>query len=394
MKILANDGLVDEGVQYLKKHGFIVDTVKRDHEDLLGEIADFDALLVRSATKVTRDVIEAGAKGSGKLKIIGRGGVGSDNIDLEAAKKWGVIVKFAPHGNTNAAAELALGLMFAVARKLPFAHFALKNGIWRKKQFVGNELFGKVLGIIGCGRIGQSLAGKARGLGMKVVGYDVYRDLESKVEYLDAKEDVLKAADFVSLHTGGNGVIIGREELALMKPTAYLINASRGKNVSEDALYEALRTGVIAGAALDTYENEPKREGEPFRSKLLELDNVVLSAHLGASTLNASRRTGLEIAEVVTRYLRRGDFVNSINVGQTVEEEGKDIYTLFITHEDKPGMFGKFGTILGEFGVNIRENNSRWISDAVQTVYVLHQKPSEEACERIRAVEGVRRVCV
>jgi len=394
MKILANDGLVDEGVQYLKKHGFIVDTVKRGHEDLLGEIADFDALLVRSATKVTRDVIEAGAKGSGKLKIIGRGGVGSDNIDLEAAKKWGVIVKFAPHGNTNAAAELALGLMFAVARKLPFAHFALKNGIWRKKQFVGNELFGKVLGIIGCGRIGQSLAGKARGLGMKVVGYDVYRDLESKVEYLDAKEDVLKAADFVSLHTGGNGVIIGREELALMKPTAYLINASRGKNVSEDALYEALRTGVIAGAALDTYENEPKREGEPFRSKLLELDNVVLSAHLGASTLNASRRTGLEIAEVVTRYLRRGDFVNSINVGQTVEEEGKDIYTLFITHEDKPGMFGKFGTILGEFGVNIRENNSRWISDAVQTVYVLHQNPSEEACERIRAVEGVRRVCV
>jgi D-3-phosphoglycerate dehydrogenase len=394
MKILANDGLVDEGVQFLHKHGFTVDTTKRDHEDLLGEIADFDALLVRSATKVTKDVIKAGAKGSGKLKIIGRGGVGADNINLEAAKKWGVIVKFAPNGNTNATAEHAVGLMFAVARKAPFAHFSLKNGIWRKKQFVGNELFGKVLGIIGCGRIGQSLAGKARGLGMNVVGYDLYRNLESEVEYLDSKEEVLKVADFVSLHTGGDEVIIGREELELMKPTAYLINASRGKNVSEDALYEALRTGVIAGAALDTYENEPKREGEPFRSKLLELDNIVLSAHLGASTLNASRRTGLEIAEVVTRYLRRGDFVNSINVGQTVEEEGKDIYTLFITHEDNPGMFGKFGTILGEFGVNIRENNSRWISDAVQTVYVLHQSPSQEVCERIRAVDGVRRVCV
>ncbi len=394
MKILANDGLVDEGVQYLRKHGFNVDTTKRDHEDLLGEIGEFDALLVRSATKVTRDVIEAGAKGEGRLKIVGRGGVGTDNIDLEAAKKWGVIVKFAPNGNTNATAEHALGLMLAAARKVPYAHHTLKNGIWHKKKFRGNELAGKTLGVIGCGRIGQALAGKARGLGMKCVGFDIYRSLESNVEYLDSKEEVLKTADFVSLHTGGNDVVIGEAELALMKPTAYLVNASRGKNVSEDALYEALRTGVIAGAALDTYENEPKREGEPFRSKLIELDNIVLSAHLGASTINASRRTGLEIAEVVTRYLTRGDFGNSVNVGQTVEEEGKQIYTIFITHDDKPGMFGKFGTVLGEMGINIRENNSRWISDAVQTVYVVHQKPTPEVRDRIQSVDGVRRVSI
>jgi D-3-phosphoglycerate dehydrogenase len=394
MKILANDGLVDEGVQYLHKHGFTVDVTKRDHEDLLGEIRDFDGLIVRSATKVTRDVIEAGAKEGGRLKIVGRGGVGTDNIDLEAAKKRGVIVKFAPNGNTNATAEHAIGLMFAAARKVPYAHHTLKNGVWRKKQFRGNELFGKTLGVIGCGRIGQALAEKARGLGMKVVGYDLYRNLESKVEYLDSKEEVLQVSDFISLHTGGNDVVIGEAELAMMKPTAYLVNASRGKNVSEDALYEALRTGVIAGAALDTYENEPKREGAPFCSKLIELDNIVLSAHLGASTLNASRRTGLEIAEVVTRYLTRGDFGNSVNVGQTVEEEGKEIYTIFITHEDKPGMFGRFGTIFGELGVNIRENNSRWISDAVQTVYVVHQKPTEEVRQRLEAVDGVRRVSV
>jgi len=157
MRILANDGLNEEAVALLKKEGFTVETEKRSTEDLLGEIGDFDALLVRSATKVTRAVIEAGTKNGGKLKIVGRGGVGTDNIDLEAAKECGVIVKFAPNGNTNATAEHALGLMFAIARRVPMAHHCLKSGVWHKKRFAGNELHGKTLGVIGCGRIGQSL---------------------------------------------------------------------------------------------------------------------------------------------------------------------------------------------------------------------------------------------
>ncbi|MFZ5813239.1 MAG: NAD(P)-dependent oxidoreductase, partial [Thermodesulfobacteriota bacterium] len=223
MKILANDGLVEEGIQYLHKEGFEVDTVKRDLDDLIGDIKDFDALLVRSATKVTREVIEAGTKNGGKLKIIGRGGVGTDNIDLVAARENGVIVKFAPNGNTNATAEHALGLMFAVARKVPFAHATIKSGVWHKKRFQGVELMGKTLGIIGCGRIGQALAAKAKALGMKVVGYDVYRKLDSDVDYLDTVDDVLKASDFVSLHTGGRETLIGPHELKIMKDTAYLI---------------------------------------------------------------------------------------------------------------------------------------------------------------------------
>ncbi len=392
MRILANDGLPPEAVAYLKKEGFTVETEKRSTEDLLGEIGTFDALLVRSATKVTREVLEAGTKNGGKLKIVGRGGVGTDNIDLEAAKEMGVIVKFAPNGNTNATAEHALGLMFAVARKVPMAHRTLMGGTWHKKRFQGNELFGKTLGIIGCGRIGQCLAGKALGIGMKVVGYDLYHIEDSNVEYLDSIDEVLKTSDFISLHTGGKNAIITERELALMKPTAYLINASRGSNVQEAALYNALKNGVIAGAALDCFEKEPKREGEAFACSLHELDNIVMSAHLGASTHNAVRKTGLEIAEVVTKYLRRGDFGNSVNVGETVEEEGKRIYALFITHEDKPGMFGKFGTALGDLGVNIRENNSRFLSDSVQTVYVVHQEPTEEVREKLMAIPGVKRV--
>ncbi len=392
MRILANDGLNEEAVALLKKEGFTIETEKRSTEDLLGEIGDFDALLVRSATKVTREIIEAGTKNGGKLKIVGRGGVGTDNIDLEAAKECGVIVKFAPNGNTNATAEHALGLMFAIARKVPMAHRTLMSGVWHKKRFAGNELHGKTLGIIGCGRIGQCLAGKALGIGMKTVGYDLYQMQDSNVDYLPSIDDVLKVSDFISLHTGGKTAIITEREFKLMKPTAYLINASRGSNVSEEALCNALKNGVIAGAALDCYEKEPKREGDSFQSCLHELDNIVMSAHLGASTKNAVRKTGLEIAEVVTKYLRRGDFGNSVNVGETVEQEGKRIYSIFITHEDKPGMFGKFGTALGDLGINIRENNSRFLSNSVQSVYVVHQEPSEEVREKLMAIPGVKRV--
>ncbi len=388
MRILANDGLVEDADKYLKKEGFTVETEKRDQDDLISEIGSFDALLVRSATKVTREVLEAGVRNGGKLKIVGRGGVGTDNIEL------GVIVKFAPNGNTNATAEHALGLMFAIARRVPFAHHTLMNGTWHKKRFSGVELFGKTLGIIGCGRIGQALAAKAGAIGMKVIGYDMYRSIDAPLEYVDTVPELLERSDFVSLHCGGTDPVINVEELKQMKDTAYLINASRGKNVSEDALYNALKTGEIAGAALDCYEIEPKREGKPFESKLRELDNIVMSAHLGASTRNAGIRTGMEIAEVVSAYLRRGDYGNSVNVGETVDDEGTAVYAIFITHDDKPGMFGKFGTTLGELGVNIRENNSRKLGDHVQTVYVVHAKPTEEVSKTLMGIEGVIRVSI
>jgi len=391
MKILANDGLVEEGVDLLTKAGFKLDTVKRDEKDLVKEIGNFDALLVRSATKVTREVLEAGA--AGKLKVVGRGGVGTDNIDLEAAKELGVLVKFAPHGNTNAAAEHTIALMFAVARNVPQAHADLRNGVWNKKKYVGVELAGKTLGVVGCGRIGQSVAGKARALGMKTIGFDQYRMVDSNVEYVDDIADLYRESDFVTLHTGGTAVIVGDDEFKLMKRSAFLINASRGKNVSEKALIAALERGGIAGAALDCFEKEAKRDGQPFESRLREMDNVVMCSHLGASTKAAARRTGLEVAEVVRDYLISGSFVNSVNVGSTVEEEGQKVYTIYITHQDQPGMFGRFGTTLGEMGVNIRENNSRKLGkDTVQTVYLLHKKPTKDVLKAMAAIDGVVRV--
>lgn len=392
MRILANDGLVEDGIEHLLREGFEVDAAKRGRETLLAEIAGFDALLVRSATKVDREIIEAGTAGDGRLKIVGRAGVGVDNIDLDAARERGVIVKYAPHGNTKAAAELALGLMFAAARRIPQAHASLKGGVWRKKAFVGEELGGRTLGVVGCGRIGQALALKARALGMKVLGFDRRRVMDAPLEYVESLDDLLREADFVSLHTGGGDVVIGRRELSLMKPTAFLINASRGGNVDEDALYDALRHNLLAGAGLDCHAHEPKGEGEPFESRLRELDNVVFTPHLGASTRGAARRTGVEIAEAVARYLRLGDFRQAVNAGETVEEEGREIFSIFITHEDKPGMFGKFGAAFGEMGVNIRENNSRMLKDFVQTVYIIHQKPTPQIRARLAEIEGVKRV--
>lgn len=392
MRILANDGLVEDGVKHLLEEGFEVDASNRGREALLAEIAGFDALLVRSATKVDREILQAGTAGDGRLKIVGRAGVGVDNIDLDTARECGVIVKYAPHGNTKAAAELALGLMFAAARRIPQSHMSLKGGVWSKKPFVGEELGGRTLGVVGCGRIGQALATKARALGMKVLGFDQRQDMDAPLEYAESLDELLREADFVSLHTGGKDVVIGRRELSLMQPTAILINASRGGNVDEDALFEALQGNRLAGAGLDCHQYEPKAEGEPFESRLRALDNVVFTAHLGASTRGAARRTGVEIAEAVVRYLRLGDFRQAVNAGETVEEEGREIFSIFITHEDKPGMFGKFGSAFGEMGVNIRENNSRMLKDFVQTVYILHQKPTPEIRARLAAIEGVKRV--
>ena len=279
MKALLNDGLEKEGITLLQQSGIEADTCKRDSQTLISDIAQFDALIVRSSTKVPQEVIEAGAKG--KLKIIGRAGVGYDNIDVTAASKNGIVVKFAPYGNTNAVAELTMGLMLSISRKIPLAHQSLSKGVWQKAKLKGTEISFKTLGILGCGKIGQRLAELARrGFDMDVIGYDIKPCIETGIKFV-TKEEVLEKADYVSIHTGGKEVIVGEKELELMKPTAYLINSSRGSNVDEKALFHALKTKRIAGAAIDVYVDEPKGEGSEFKNKLRELDNVVLSSHLG-----------------------------------------------------------------------------------------------------------------
>lgn len=389
LKVLLNDGLEKEGIRLFEESGIETDTRKRDQNALIGDIAQFDALIVRSSTRVTREVLEAGAEG--KLKIVGRAGVGYDNIDVAAASEFGVVVKSAPYGNTNAVAELTLCLMLNVSRNIPQAYKALKKGVWVKEKLKGVELSYKTLGILGCGKIGQRVAEIARrAFDMEVIGYDINPCLESSIKFL-SKEEVLAKADFVSIHTGGSEVIIGEEELSLMKPTAFLINTSRGSNVDEQALYDALKQVRIAGAALDVYQDEPKVEEGEFKSKLREFDNVIFSSHLGASTIEAQRETSIEIARIIAGYLLGGDFTSAVNAGESIDLEERPVYTLFIHHRDVPGVFANIDKVLADNDINIRANYSRQIgkSGYAISVYVVHKRVSPEIIKTLKEIENV-----
>jgi D-3-phosphoglycerate dehydrogenase len=389
VKVLLNDNLASEGIKVFEELGIETDTRKRNLNSLIADIGQFDALIVRSATKVPRAVLEAGA--TGKLKIVGRAGVGYDNIDVAAASENGVVVKCAPYGNTNAVAELTLCLMLNISRNVPQAHHSLKSGEWKKAEFKGTELSYKTLGILGCGKIGQRVAEIARrGFDMEVIGYDICPSAESTVKYV-SKEEVLSKADYLSLHTGGKAIIVGEKELSLMKPTAYLINTSRGHNVDEEALYRALREGTIAGAAVDVYTEEPKKEGAEFKSNLRELDNVIFSSHLGASTIEAQRETSTEIARVISRYLLGGDFTSSVNAGESIELEERPVYTLFIHHRDVPGVFANIDKVLANNDINIRANYSRQIgkSGYAISVYVLHTKVPPKIIDTLKSIENI-----
>ncbi len=392
MKVLLNDGLEKEGLQLFQEAGIETDKQKRDPVALVAEIGGFDALVVRSATKVTREVIEAGAKG--KLKIIGRAGVGVDNIDLEAASEFGIVVKSAPSGNTNAVAELALALMLSLSRNIPQCHSTLKSCVWSKSKLKGTEMRYKTLGLLGCGRIGQRLANIAhRGFEMEVIGYDIKPCPESGINFV-SKEEVLQKADYISIHTGGKDVIVGEKELALMKPTAFLINTSRGQNVDENALYKALKEKKIAGAGTDVYTKEPKGEGEEFKSSFLDLDNVIFTAHLGASTIEAQRETAIEMARVVSGFLLGGDFTNAVNAGESIDLEEKAIHTLFVHHRDVPGVFANIDKVLADNNINIRANYSRQVgkSGYAISVYVIHQQVTPKIIETLKKIDNVRDV--
>lgn len=397
--VLLNDGMDKEGLEFFSEKGIKTDTKKREPEELIKIAGEYDGICVRSATKITKEMIESGVKG--KLKVIGRAGVGYDNIDVASASENGIAIKIAPNGNTNSTAELALALMFDVARNVSKANNSLKSsGKWIKKPFNGIELSGKTLGIFGCGRIGQRLSEITEGLNIKVIGYDVNEKAvkriypNSRIEY-STKEDVLINADFISIHAGGKDEIIGEKELAIMKPTAILINAARGSNVNNEALYIALSEKQILGAGLDTYPKEPKKEGEEITDsmkKLAGLENIVMTTHLGASTKEAQRLTSVEMAKVVSNYLLgTGDiFESSINLKETVETEKRKVYPLYIFHYDSPGAFRKIDEVLEKNGINIRENPSRQIGDGkVTTIYKIHQEPTEKVIEELNRLDDV-----
>jgi len=303
MKILVTDKLADEAIQLLKNNGFEVKFEELDHDGIMKEIADYDGIIVRSRTKVTADIIEKGA--SGNLKVIGRAGIGVDNIDVKKATELGIKVVNSPTGSTMSVAELAIAHLLALARFIPKADASMKRGEWIKKQLKGTEIYGKTIGLIGSGNIAQHVARIARGLGMKVLVYSPHCT-EEKAKRMGAElaslEELLKQSDFVSLHIPHNEDthhLINEERISIMKQGSYLINCARGGVVDEEALYNALKTGKLAGAAIDVFEEEPVTKD----NKLLTLDNVVLSPHIGANTKEAQIKAGTICAEQVIKAL-------------------------------------------------------------------------------------------
>lgn len=297
-RVLVNDGMQQGAIDKLKLLGIeVVDT--HYNQDVLGEnLKNFDAIVIRSATKLTKEILKEASKGNLKLAI--RAGVGIDNIEVEYAKSLGITVKNTPNASTNSVAELAIAHMFSVARFLGISNFTMRNGKWNKKQYKGTELYGKTLGIIGMGRIGQSLAKKAEVLGMKVIYYTIEGKHDNlHYEFSDFKE-VLKKSDFLSLHTPydkNKGSLIGEDEFRIMKDGIYIINCARGKVVDEKALLKALENGKVSGAGIDVFEDEPTKN-----IALINHPKVSVTPHIGASTKEAQDRIGEEVVSVIKEF--------------------------------------------------------------------------------------------
>ncbi len=310
-KVLVADELNPDGLEGLRKVAQVDAKVGLPPAELERAIADCDALIVRSATQVTRRVLEAGKR----LKVVGRAGVGVDNIDVEAATERGVAVVNAPEESTAAAAEHTVAMLLALARRIPQADASMRKGKWERSKFTGVQVVGKTLGVVGLGRVGSDVARKARGLGMAVVGTDPFlspaRAREMGIEFLPL-DKVLARADFLTLHiplTSETRGLIGKRELAKVKPGVRIINVSRGGVIDEAALVQALKSGRVAGAALDVFAEEP-----PKNSPLLEMEQVVLTPHLGASTVEAQSRVSRTISDQVLAALQGKPVQNAINI--------------------------------------------------------------------------------
>ncbi|MBI6630716.1 phosphoglycerate dehydrogenase [Pontibaca salina] len=324
-KVIISDKLSEAAVQIFRDHGIDVDfqpDLGKDKEKLAQVIGDYDGLAIRSATKVTEKIL----RNATRLKVIGRAGIGTDNIDKEAASKRGVIVMNTPFGNMNTTAEHAIALMFAVARQIPEASASTHAGKWEKSRFMGVELTGKTLGVIGAGNIGGIVCDRALGLKMKVIAYDPFlaKDKANRIGVEKVELDaLLERSDFITLHvplTDQTRNILSAENLARTKRGVRIINCARGGLVDEEALAELLKSGHIAGAGFDVFAEEPAVE-----NPLFGLPNVVCTPHLGAATSEAQENVALQVAEQMSDYLLTGAVTNALNMPSLTAEEAEVI---------------------------------------------------------------------
>ncbi len=369
-KVLISDKLSDAAVQIFRDNGVEVDfrpELGKDPAKLAEVIGDYDGLAIRSATKVTAELLEK----ADNLKVVGRAGIGVDNVDIPAASAKGVVVMNTPFGNSITTAEHAIAMMFAVARQIPAADASTQAGKWEKSRFMGSEITGKVLGLVGCGNIGSVVASRALGLKMHVVAYDPFLSSEKAtqmgVEKVEEIDDLLARADFITLHlpkTEKTANILSAERIAKIKPGARLINCARGGLVDEDAVAVALKEGRLAGAAFDVFAVEPATE-----SPLFGLDNVVCTPHLGASTSEAQENVALQVAEQMSDYLVRGAIANALNAPSVTAEEAPVL---------KPWI--DLCSMLGSFAGQVTESPIKEIEiEYVGSVGQLNLKPLTSA---------------
>jgi len=310
MKVLITESISDEGLDILRSYAQVDARPGLKPEELLTIIGDYEALIVRSQTRVSAKIIQAGKK----LQVIGRAGVGVDNVNVEEATRRGIVVVNAPTGNTISAAEHTIALMLSLARHIPQANAVLKSGVWKRSKFMGNEVRNKTLGVIGLGGVGSEVARRARGLEMKLIAYDPFISTEHaynlEVELVSLKQ-LLKRADFITLHlplTTSTKELIGTKELALVKPTVRIINCARGGLIDEEALVQAIEEKRVAGAAIDVFPKEPIT-----KSILFENDNIIVTPHLGASTTEAQANVARDIATQIIDVLKGHPAKYSVN---------------------------------------------------------------------------------
>ncbi|HSY74002.1 MAG TPA: phosphoglycerate dehydrogenase [Dongiaceae bacterium] len=316
MKIVVCDPISPKGIALLQQRpefNVVVLPKRLTEVELLPIVGDAVALVVRSETKVTKKIIEAAPK----LRVVGRAGVGVDNVDIEAATQHGTVVMNTPGGNTITTAELTFTMILSLARKVPQAHATMVGGKWDRKLFQGVELAGKTLGVLGMGRIGTEVAKRAIAFGMRVVAYDPYLTEERAkaigAEFAESLDDVYRAADFITVHmpvTKETKEMLNAAAFAKMKPGVKIVNCARGEIISETDLIAALESGKVAGAALDVFAVEPLPADHPYRKQ----PNLILTPHLGASTEEAQEKCGIEVAEVIAGYLLTGEVRNAVNL--------------------------------------------------------------------------------
>lgn len=338
-KILISDKMDPKAAQIFRERGCEVDVITgQTPEELKAIIGEYDGLAIRSSTTVTKDILEAATN----LKVIGRAGIGVDNIDIPAASAQGVVVMNTPFGNSITTAEHAIAMMFALARQLPDANASTQQGKWEKSRFMGVELTAKTLGLIGAGNIGSIVAERALGLKMHVIAYDPFLTPERAVEMGVKKvtlDELLAKADFITLHTpltDQTRGIVGKEALAKTKKGVRIINCARGGLIDEAALKEALESGQVAGAALDVFAQEPAKENPLFGTP-----GLICTPHLGASTSEAQVNVAIQVAEQLSEYLVRGGVTNALNMPSLSAEQAPKL---------KPYMAlaSKLGLLLGQ----------------------------------------------